>query len=87
MRCRTTPTYSGLAALEAAWLLSVDPAAPPLARMDWVVQATIRAAMPPGVLDGTADADALLLPESDPLTAAARRPRGHARRPLGRSAG
>jgi tetratricopeptide (TPR) repeat protein len=55
-------TQSGLSALEAAGLLAVDPAAPRLVRMNWVVQAAIRAAMPPGVLDASAAAaaDALL---------------------------
>jgi tetratricopeptide (TPR) repeat protein len=54
---------NGLAALEAAGLLSVDRSVTPaLVRMNWVVQAAIRAAAPPDVLAGTAvaAADALL---------------------------
>lgn len=53
----------GLAALQAAGLLSIDAAqVPPLIRMNWAVQAAIRAAAPPGVLAATAvaAADAVL---------------------------
>jgi tetratricopeptide (TPR) repeat protein len=53
----------GLAALEAAGLLSIDPVLdPPLVRMNWVVQAAIRAATPDAAIApvATAAADALL---------------------------
>ncbi len=56
-------TEDGLAALEHAGLMSADPAsAPPLLRMNWLVQAAVRAAMPDAMLKGAAvaAADALL---------------------------
>ena len=55
----------GLAALEYAGLLAADPAtAPPMLQMSWLVQATVRAAMPARMLKGAAAAaaDAVLEP-------------------------
>jgi hypothetical protein len=55
--------HDGLAALEAAGLLSVDTTTTPLmVRVNWVVQAAIRAASPPEALSGigVAAANALL---------------------------
>jgi tetratricopeptide (TPR) repeat protein len=57
------PVENGLAALESAGLLSVDhDRTPPVVRMSWPVQAAVRAAMPDGMLAGTAlaAADAVL---------------------------
>ena len=49
----------GLAALEHAGLLTADPAtAPPMLQMSWLVQATVRAAMPARMLKGAAAAAA-----------------------------
>jgi tetratricopeptide (TPR) repeat protein len=53
----------GLAALEQAGLIAADTStAPPTTRMNWLVQATVRAAMPDAMAKGavTAAADALL---------------------------
>lgn len=57
MAGQTVP--DGLAALEHAGLLTSDPAAaPPTLQMSWLVQATVRAAMPARMLKGSAAAAA-----------------------------
>jgi tetratricopeptide (TPR) repeat protein len=59
----------GLAALEGAGLLSVDPeGTPPVIRMSWPVQAAVRAAMPDGMLAGAALAAADAVLEAWPAT-------------------
>lgn len=65
------PVAEGLAALEHAGLISVDPSStPPLIRMTWLIQTAVRSAMPQMMLKGavTTAADALLeiWPADDP---------------------